>query len=64
MTNFQVPEGHIVVGYVAHLKVLDENGELYFSARSKDCNDMEALGLTYDMLQSWTRDCQTGKEGL
>lgn len=61
MSDFQVPEGHLVVGYVAHLKVLDENGELYFSARSKDVNDMEAIGLSYDMLQSWTNDTQSGK---
>lgn len=56
-----VPEGHIVVGYVAHLKVLNEKGELYFSARSKDVNDMEALGLAVDMANSWQRDLNDGK---
>lgn len=64
MADFEVPEGHLVVGYVAHLKVLDEKGELYFSARSRDVNDMEALGLSVDMANSWQRDMQNGKRDL
>ena len=57
-----IPLGHIVVGYVAHLKVLDENGQLYFAMRSKDINDMEALGLAQDMVNSIQDDLSTGKE--
>lgn len=60
-TRFEVPEGHLVVGYVAHLKVLDEEGKLYFSARQKDVNDMEALGLSTDMANSWSNQLQWSK---
>lgn len=57
-----IPLGHIVVGYVAHLKVLDENGELYFAIRTRDLNDMEALGLALDLKRSIEDDLQSGKE--
>jgi hypothetical protein len=60
--DISVPDGHIVVGYVAHLKVLDEIGNLYFGLRSKDVNDMEALGLAVDMVNSFQDDLQSGKE--
>ncbi len=43
-----IAEGHLIVGYVARLKVLDENGKAYFAMRTLDVNDMEALGLAED----------------
>lgn len=57
-----LPKGHVVLGYVACLKVLDENGELYFAMRSTGLNDMESLGMTHDMLNTFQTDMADSKE--
>lgn len=59
-----VPDDHLVVGYVAHLKMLDEKGQLYFALRTHGLNDMEALGLTCDMADSIRGDLQAGKKDV
>jgi hypothetical protein len=57
-----LPDGHIIIGYVAHLKVLDDYGRLYFAMRTKDVNDMEAFGLAHGMVDSIRADLQNNKE--
>lgn len=59
-----LPENHVVVGYVVHLKVLDQDGNLYFAMRTQGLNDMEALGLASDMHDSIRADCQHGRERI
>lgn len=49
-----LPKGHIVVGYIAHLKVLDEEGEEYFATRIDGLGDMEMLGMAVNMAD-WFR---------
>lgn len=44
-----LPEGHIIVGYVTSIKILDEEGNYYWSLRKRDLNDMEAFGMATDM---------------
>lgn len=48
-----MPAGHLVVGYVAHLKVMDTNGDLYFATRVDGLNDMEMYGMAQDMANSF-----------
>ncbi|MGH3433181.1 MAG: hypothetical protein ACRDQB_10125 [Thermocrispum sp.] len=49
----RIPSDHMVVGYVAYLKVLDENGDMYFAQRIEGINDMEALGMATDMQNNY-----------
>jgi hypothetical protein len=56
-----MPEGHLVVGYVAHIKVMDDNGELYFATRVNGLNDMEMLGMAQDMATSFGAVLNNGK---
>lgn len=51
-----IPRGHIIVGYVSHLKVLDNEGELYFAQRTGGLNDMEKFGLSVSMADSMSDD--------
>lgn len=43
----KVPEGHIVVGHVVLMKVLDAQGEEYWATRQEGLNMMEAYGMIY-----------------
>lgn len=56
-----MPDGHLVVGYIAMIKMLDAKGNLYWSLRMLDLNDMEAYGLVMDAANSISRDLQSGK---
>lgn len=65
MNNIEIgslPEGHVILGYIAHLKVLDTDNSLYFAMRSKDLNDMEAYGLAIDMADTIRSGLQKSKE--
>lgn len=44
-----IPDGHVVVGHISYLKVLDAEGECYWAFRNDGLNSMEALGLAVDM---------------
>lgn len=48
-----IPEGHVIVGYVAHLKVLDKDGEEYWATRDNGLGDMEMLGMAHDMVNEY-----------
>lgn len=51
-----MPEGHVVVGYIAYIKVLDKNGEAYWASRNKDLNMMEQLGMALDQFEETKAD--------
>ena len=51
-----IPEGHTPVGWIAHVKVLDEKGNLYFAQRADGLNDMEMFGLAQSMANSMAND--------
>ena len=57
-----LPDEHIIAGYVTHIKVIDENGEMYWATRMEGLNDMEAYGMAQDMANSFRRDLTNGKE--
>lgn len=40
-----IPDGHVAVGYVATIKLLDENGKVYWAHRSAGLDDMELYGM-------------------
>lgn len=53
-----IPEGHVIVGYIAQFKVLDEDGELYWAIRRPDVNTMEAYGMACDLADTIRGDLQ------
>ena len=54
-----IPEGHVVVGYiVVNLKVLDENGDLYWALRRDGLDSMESYGMAHDLVDSIRRTLQ------
>lgn len=57
-----VPDGSMVVGCVATLKVLLPDGRCFWSTRTSGMNDMECLGVAQDMVYSFAGDLQQGKE--
>lgn len=57
----KIDDGHIVVGYVAVLKVLDKNGEVYWATRSDDLNDMEAYGMMHNAVEMFREDLREGR---
>lgn len=59
-----IPDGHIVSGHIAYLKVIDEKGESYWAMRSEGINDMEALGMATDQQQEYARDIMKGRRLL
>jgi hypothetical protein len=59
-----MPSGHLVVGYIAHLKVMDDNGRLYFATRVDGLNDMEMYGMAANMADSFGEVLAASKETL
>jgi hypothetical protein len=45
----EMPDGHVVVGYIASLKMLDEEGTIYWAMRNDGLNSMESLGMASDL---------------
>lgn len=58
MINVEVdlPEGCVLVGYIAHLKVMKPDGSMVWAQRSKDISDMEALGMAVTMVENIKAD--------
>lgn len=56
-----IPEGHVIVGYFAQVKVLDKDGKAYYAMRARDLNDMECYGMAMDITDSIRSDLQAGK---
>lgn len=52
--DFEIPEGDVIVGYVASLKVLAADGSYYWASRKEGVNDAEAVG----MLTVYLDDCR------
>lgn len=52
----RIPEGHIVVGYVAVVKLLDEEGKEYWATRSQGINDMEGFGMISTATEMFRED--------
>jgi hypothetical protein len=46
-----IPAGHLVVGHLTYLKMIDENGEDYWGLRTAGLNLMEGIGCATDMLE-------------
>lgn len=44
-----IPDGHVIVGYFVSLKVLDEDGSMYFASRNDGLNMMEAWGMAKNL---------------
>lgn len=57
-----MPADHIVVGYCAHLKVMDAEGQLYFATRVNGLNDMEMYGMAQDMANTFADTLSAGKK--
>lgn len=53
-----IPPSHTPVGYVAYVKVLDEDGQLYWALRSDGLNDMEKLGMAEAMATTFAAELQ------
>lgn len=51
-----VPSGHMVAGYIAYLKVIDETGDYYWASRDNGLNTMEMLGMAQDMVNEYQSD--------
>jgi hypothetical protein len=51
-----IKDGHVIVGYVACIKVLDEDGELYWATRQDGVNDAEAYGMGQIMVDNFATD--------
>lgn len=43
----KIPDGHVVVGHVVLLKVLDADGGEYWATRQEGLNTMEAYGMVH-----------------
>ena len=52
----KIPDGHVIVGYVAALKILDGDGDVYFAIRNDGLNMMETLGMARDLSATAERD--------
>ncbi|MGW4127979.1 hypothetical protein [Amycolatopsis japonica] len=52
----KIPDGHVIVGYIAAIKILDEDGECYFAVRNDGLNMMETLGMAHDLAATAERD--------
>jgi hypothetical protein len=48
-----MPTGHTMVGYIAYIKMLDAEGEVYWATRDDGLNDMEMLGMAHDMASEY-----------
>lgn len=55
-----IPRGHLVLGHVSVLKVLAEDGALYWATRIEELNDMEAYGMLHNAVRAATHDLQGG----
>lgn len=53
LTVGHMPENHVVVGYIAYLKVLDKDGEEYWASRDNGLGDMEMLGMAHDLADEY-----------
>lgn len=56
-----IPDGHIVVGSVSVLKMLDTDGQDYWAMRPVGVNDMEAFGMVMfaaDMCRLDLQECR------
>lgn len=56
-----IPEGHIIAGYVAVVKVIDEEGGAYWATRTKDLNDMEGFGMMMNATEMFREDLRAGR---
>lgn len=51
-----MPKGHMVVGYIAYLKVIDTEGDYYWASRANGLDNMEQLGMAHDMVNEIQED--------
>lgn len=54
--DVNIPEGDMVVGYVAQFKVLASDGTYYWASRKQDVNDAEAVGMLTVQLDDYRDD--------
>lgn len=59
--HVRVPDGDMIVGYIAMFKVIGRKGEAYWAQRMSGLNDMEALGMAVDMANSCQADIGRSK---
>jgi hypothetical protein len=59
-----IPPGHVVVGYVAQLKVLDKDGEEYWATRDEGLGDMEMLGMAHDMVDGYQNNIRSMRKNI
>jgi len=59
-----IPPGHVVVGYVAHLKLLDKDGEEYWATRDNGLGDMEMLGMAHDMVDEYQNSIRSMRKNI
>lgn len=59
-----IPEKHTVVGFLAYIKVLDDDGEMYWASRSDGLNDMEKLGMALNQLDDFQEQLRVGRHHL
>lgn len=51
-----IPDGDMIVGFVASLKVLGESGDYYWAHRSNNLGGMEKLGMATSMAADYSDD--------
>jgi hypothetical protein len=56
-----MPKGHLVAGYIAYIKVIDENGDYYWASRQEGLNNMEQLGMACDMVNEIQEDLKSSR---
>jgi hypothetical protein len=57
-----MPEGHTLVGYIAYIKMLDRDGEVYWASRDDGLNGMEMLGMAHDMATEYQVDLANSRK--
>lgn len=62
LTVGHIPTSHTVVGYVAYLKVLDEDGDAYYAQRTDGLGDMEMLGMATALADDFKVQIRGGRE--
>jgi hypothetical protein len=61
--HIEIPfdEGQMVLGYIACFKVIRADGTPFWALRTTGINDMEALGMAHDMVNSIQADLMSAK---
>jgi hypothetical protein len=59
-----IPDGHVVVGYIAYVKVLDGDGQYYWASRDDGINDMEKLGMAHDLANEYQVDLAAARRNV